>query len=61
MRAHDLTDFSFSKTRVDRVCDDVGHRCALADDKINVLVWDEQQPVPKELPPNFPATTSRIT
>jgi len=26
----------------------------LADDKINVLVWDEQQPVPKKLYPNFP-------
>tara|TARA_Y100000814_G_C12327678_1_gene400384 strand:- start:148 stop:1071 length:924 start_codon:yes stop_codon:yes gene_type:complete len=27
---------------------------ALAADKINVLVWDEQQPVPKKLYPNFP-------
>ena len=27
---------------------------ASAADKINVLVWDEQQPVPKKLYPNFP-------
>ena len=27
---------------------------ALAAGKINVLVWDEQQPVPKKLYPNFP-------
>ena len=61
MRAHDLTNFSFSKTRAGRVYRyNVGHRCGPGRDKINVLVWDEQQPVPKKLYPNF-ATTSRIT
>ena len=55
MRAHDLTNFSFQKrVLVAFTVMTLATSAALAADKINVLVWDEQQPVPKKLYPNFP-------